>query len=164
MSPITIIHATTPAHFDAARTLFREYAQHLGEDLCFQGFDEELKTLPGKYAPPRGALLLAVEGEAVAGCVALRPLDGTSAGEGVCEMKRLFVRDAYRGRGLGRRLAEEIIAEAQSRGYRRLVLDTLDRLAAATSLYRALGFDQIPAYYHNPLADVTYWALELGRE
>jgi len=156
---MSIVHATTPAHIAAARELIVEYATMLNADLCFQGFQEELDTLPGKYAPPRGVLLLALEGSAVAGCVALRPLGDDAV---TCEMKRLYVRDAYRGLGLGRTLAQAVIAEAAHLGYRRMVLDTLDRLVAATQLYRALGFHEIPAYYHNPLPGVTYWELGLA--
>lgn len=140
----------------AVRALFMEYAQSLGFSLCFQGFDKELATLPGAYAPPRGRLFLAQIGGDVAGCVGLRPL-----GEGRCEMKRLYVRPAFRGNGLGRRLAETAIAEARAIGHPRMVLDTLDSMAAARRLYASLGFREIPAYYDNPLNGVIYAELAL---
>lgn len=140
-----------------ARELFIEYQQWLGVDLCFQDFDRELASLPGAYAPPDGGLWLARVGGAVAGCVALRPI-----GDGLCEMKRLWLRPAYRGRGLGRRLAETCVAAARAAGHRAICLDTLGNMAAAHALYADLGFREIPAYYDNPLADVRYLRLELA--
>jgi ribosomal protein S18 acetylase RimI-like enzyme len=148
--------AAWPDDGDTVRTLFREYAAMLGEDLCFQSFDQELATLPGKYAPPQGNLLLAEVSGEPAGCIALRPL-----ADGACEMKRLFVRPALRGLGLGRLLSEAIIADARTRGFRVMRLDTLKRLEAAIALYRDLGFRTIPAYCANPIADVVYMELDL---
>jgi putative acetyltransferase len=139
-----------------ARALFIEYQQWLGVDLCFQGFDAELANLPGAYRPPAGGLWLARVGGAVAGCVALRPLEG-----GMCEMKRLWVRPAFRGHGLGRRLAETCLAAARAAGHRAICLDTLGNMAAAHALYADLGFREVPAYYDNPLEDVRYLKLDL---
>ena len=129
----------------------------LGVSLCFQGFDRELDSLPGDYAPPRGVLLLALDGTRAAGCVALRP-----AGDGDCEMKRMYVRPAYRGTGLGRRLAQEIVARARRLGYARIKLDTLPQLVAAQQLYASMGFVEIPRYNDNPVDQVRFMALELG--
>jgi ribosomal protein S18 acetylase RimI-like enzyme len=153
---MNIVHTDTPEHIAAVRTLFHEYENFLNVDLCFQGFEEELAGLPGKYAPPEGALLLALEGADVCGCVALRKLE-----PGVCEMKRLFVRPKYRSRGLGRALAEAIIAAAKAKGYTAMRLDTLAQLAEAIQLYEQLGFRKIVPYYPNPLPGVSYWELDL---
>ena len=155
---MNLLEAHTPEDLETVRTLFREYEQFLGVDLCFQGFAEELATLPGRYAPPRGRLLLAREGEQAAGCVALRPLEE----EGACEMKRLFVRPAYRGQGLGRRLAVRIIREASALGYTVMRLDTLDTLERAMRIYAALGFQRCASYYANPLPGVVYWERALA--
>ncbi len=150
---MTIRRATTGEDIDAARALFRAYAEALDFDLCFQGFEEELAGLPGAYAPPGGELLLAeVEGEAV-GCVAFRTL---SEKEGVCEMKRLYVRPAHRGAGVGRALAEAVVEAAQQQGFREMRLDTVASMTAARRLYRALGFRERAPYYANPLAEVVY--------
>jgi DNA-binding MarR family transcriptional regulator/ribosomal protein S18 acetylase RimI-like enzyme len=143
------------------RVLMREYAAFLGADLSFQGFEEELAALPGKYAPPAGALFLAsvprANGNAEpAGCVALRPLGGDA-----CEMKRLFVRPEFRGYGIGKALAERIIRAGRELGYRRMRLDTLDRLDEAVALYRAFGFRLIAPYYDNPLPGALFWEKEL---
>jgi putative acetyltransferase len=136
--------------------LFREYASSLGFALDFQDFERELEQFPGLYAPPRGTLLLAeLDGEA-AGCVGLRPLDPST-----CEMKRLYVRPSCRGRGVGRRLAERVIDEGRSRGYRRMRLDTVPSMAAAIALYRGLGFSEIPAYRFNPVPGALFFELPL---
>jgi ribosomal protein S18 acetylase RimI-like enzyme len=140
--------------------LFREYQIGLGVDLCFQGFDEEIATLPGDYAPPLGTILLARAGRLAAGTVALRPLGaGPGDGPGLCEMKRLYVRPAFRGLKLGRRLAEAALAEARRIGYRALRLDTLATMTEAHALYERLGFRRIEAYNDNPLPDTRYYEL-----
>jgi GNAT superfamily N-acetyltransferase len=154
-----IFQAYTPSDLETARTLFREYERFLGVDLCFQNFEEELATLPGRYAPPQGRLLLAQVGEQAAGCVALRPLQEA----GVCEMKRLFVRSAYRGRGGGRGLATRIIHEATALDYAVMRLDTLDTLDPAMRLYSELGFRRCAPYYANPLPGVVYWERALSK-
>ncbi len=152
-----IIRAQAPGEIEEVRRLFREYENFLGVDLCFQSFEEELAGLPGKYAPPDGALLMAIDGQKVAGCVALRRLAA-----GVCEMKRLFVRPEYRGQGLGRMLAERIIDEAEQLGYPLMWLDSLARLKEAMGLYESLGFKRRKPYYHNPLPGVVYLELEMN--
>ena len=153
---IRIFQADTPETVEAARALFVEYAESLDYDLCFQGFDDELAGLPGGYTPPAGRLLLATVDGALAGCVALRDL-----GEGRCEMKRLYLRPGFRGKHLGRSLAETIIAEARAIGYRRLCLDTLPAMETARALYHDLGFAPIEPYYHNPIAGTVYMELDL---
>src|SRR6476620_8243281 len=146
-SLMEFIQATTEGEIDAARELFKEYAAGLAIDICFQNFDHELKTLPGKYAPPDGRLLLAYEDDKLVGCIALRKLDDRT-----CEMKRLFLRPGFRGRGYGRGMIDKLIEVAREIGYQRMVLDTLPgKMDAAIALYRELGFEEIPAYYYNPL-------------
>lgn len=155
--PIRAVAARSPADIEEARRLFREYETSLGIDLCFQNFEQELAGLPGRYAPPDGVLLLARgEGDEIAGCVALRPLE-----DGTCEMKRLYVRDEYRGRGVGRLLAEAVIGEARRIGYRRMRLDTLPSMRPAIPLYRSLGFTDIAPYTANPVKGVLFLEKEL---
>lgn len=149
--------ANTPGQIASIRTLFEEYAAWLNVDLCFQGYAKELASLPGLYAPPRGRLLLAVESNTTAGCVALRPLS-----ESVCEMKRLFVRPAFRDAGLGRQLAERIVGEARSIGYSRMRLDTLAHMTPAMRLYESLGFVHCDPYYGTPLANTVFLELKLS--
>jgi ribosomal protein S18 acetylase RimI-like enzyme len=157
---IRLIAPTTPDDLDIVRELFREYAGGLGVDLCFQQFDQELANLPGDYGAPRGALLLAtVDGE-VAGCCALRPLDAADY-PNAAEMKRLYVRKAFRGFGLGRQLAEAVLDAARQGGYTCVLLDTLDEMEAARALYVDLGFEEIPPYYHNPIPGAHYLKAEL---
>lgn len=142
---------------DEVRAAFREYARWLGVNLAFQGdFEQELAKLPGAYGRPAGRLLVAKVDTKLAGTVALRPL-----GEGVCEMKRLFVRDAFRRMGLGRRLVDRVLDEAQKIGYQRMRLDTLAHMTEAVTLYKSTGFQVIPAYYHNPLPNVVYFEIHL---
>ncbi|HYV19938.1 MAG TPA: GNAT family N-acetyltransferase [Verrucomicrobiae bacterium] len=155
---LRIAQARTPEEIDAARLLFREYAAGLGFDLAFQGFEAELGALPGDYVPPRGALLLAVDSAAWAGCVALRPIDGE-----VCEMKRLYVRPSWRGTGLGRRLAAAILDEGGRLGYARMRLDTVPAMQSAIALYESLGFRDIPAYRHNPVPGTRWLEAPLAR-
>ncbi len=154
-----IVQAGSPEDWRTARAMIEEYAASLGVDLCFQGFAEEMEHIADEYSPPRGALLLAKEGEAILGCVGLRPFGDA----GDCEMKRMYVPSAGRGRGIGRRLAEAIVAEARKAGYARMLLDTLPHLEAAQSLYRSMGFVEIPVYRHNPVPGALYFALDLRR-
>jgi GNAT superfamily N-acetyltransferase len=151
------IHSAGPADIAACRELFVEYQRALGVSLCFQGFDRELADLPGDYVPPRGGLwLVYVDGEPAA-CVALRPLEADAA-----EMKRLYVRPAHRGSGLGRGLVEHVIAAARAAGYRSLRLDTLPSMAEAQRLYEQLGFVEAPRYNDNPVSGVRFLALGLA--
>ncbi|MBL8831850.1 MAG: GNAT family N-acetyltransferase [Rhodospirillales bacterium] len=150
-------YAEGAADMDTVRTLFREYQQGLGVSLCFQDFDAELAGLPGKYAGPQGCILLAEADGRPAGVVALRSLDGDT----VAEMKRLYVRPAARGLGLGRRLAASIVDEARKRGYARMRLDTLPKLSEAIALYATMGFVEIAPYYGNPLPGVRFYELKL---
>jgi putative acetyltransferase len=149
--------ARFPEDLEPVRALMREYAASLGFDLCFQDFDRELATLPGEYAPPRGALFVAWTCSRPAGCVALRPLDGDA-----CEMKRLYVRPDCRGGGLGRALVERVLGEARRLGYARMRLDTVPGMEAAIALYRALGFVDIPPYRLNPIPGALYLECVLG--
>ena len=141
---------------ETVRELFREYQSALGVDLGFQSFEAEVAELPGDYARPRGRLLVARSDGVMAGCVALRVFK-----EDTCEMKRLYVRPPFRASGVGRQLAERVIAEARSIGYRRICLDTLPSMRQAQSLYEALGFLEIPAYRHNPVAGTRFLGLDL---
>jgi ribosomal protein S18 acetylase RimI-like enzyme len=153
---LRIIDGHPKDRLPAVRELFAEYAASLEVDLSFQDFDSELAELPGDYAPPGGRLLLALEGDDTAGCVALRPYE-----PGVCEMKRLYVRPAFQGTGLGRRLAEAIVEAGREAGYGSMRLDTLPSMTAARSLYRSLGFEEIDAYRPNPVHGTTYFELHL---
>ncbi len=155
MSSRRVVLAPAWDEAETLRALFREYQQWLNVDLCFQGFEEELAGLPGQYLPPRGGAWIARVDGKVAGCIALRPID-----DGVCEMKRLWVRPDFRGLGLGRRLAEASIRAAREAGYRAMCLDTLGQMSEAHALYESLGFVEIPAYYNNPLDEVRYLRLE----
>jgi ribosomal protein S18 acetylase RimI-like enzyme len=155
MSParIDLIAASGPADYHAGRELFEEYAAQLGVDLCFQNFAAELEQLPELYGPPAGRLILAIDRHEYVGCVAVRPL---ARQPDACEMKRLYVRPSARGGGLGRALATAALDAGRELGYRRMLLDTLERMAAALSLYESLGFRDTSAYYDNPNGDVRY--------
>lgn len=154
---LTIAPAASPQDLDDVRALFREYADLVAEALCFQNFDQEFASLPGAYAPPGGALLIARDGGAAAGCVALRRLDDRTG-----EMKRMYVRQAFRGTGLGRRLALAVIEEARKRNYARVVLDTLPKLTAAIALYRDLGFRDTGPYLPSPTPGALCLELKLS--
>jgi ribosomal protein S18 acetylase RimI-like enzyme len=156
MSAVTIT-AATPEDVADVRALFEEYAASLGFSLCFQGFAAELEGLPGAYAPPQGRLLLARVDGVVAGCVALRPFDG----DGLCEMKRLFVRPAFVGQGIGRQLAAAIVQEGREAKYAAMRLDTVPAMTAALALYGSLGFTDIPVYRENPIEGARYLELRL---
>lgn len=176
---VIIVTAVEPHEIEASRVIFREYAASLDVDLCFQNFEDELAMLPGDYAEPRGALLLALidaspddaggraqvlrsDGRAahVAACCALRPLDAADY-PNAAEMKRLYVRPAFRGMGLGRQLAEAVLDVARGAGYASVLLDTLDDMEAARTLYEDLGFEEVPPYYHNPIAGSHYLKVDL---
>lgn len=151
-----IVRAQSSEEVGEVGRLFREYQVFLEMDLCFQGFEEELASLPGKYTVPEGELLLAYEGVRPIGCVGLRRLEN-----GVCEMKRLFVRPDARRCGVGRLLADQIVRVARELGYSTMRLDTLERLSGAVRLYENLGFRRIDAYYDNPHVEVAYFELDL---
>jgi putative acetyltransferase len=155
-----ITQAETKEQIAEARTLFREYEAWLGMSLCFQDFENEVASLPGRYSMPKGRLLLAHSGDVLAGCIALRPLDE----EGMCEMKRLFVRDDFWGQQIGVRLIERLIADAREIGYSAMRLDTLpSKMGKAVKLYKSHGFVPIPPYYDNPYDGVLFMELDLLR-
>lgn len=155
-----LLDAISPDQLDGARTLFREYEKGLGISLCFQNFDEELKNLPGDYAAPGGALMLAYSDGQLAGCCALRPLP-IPAYPRAAEMNPLFVRPHFRGKGIARRLAYEILRMARSRDYDYVLLDTLSTMKEAQALYLLIGFRDIPPYYENPIEGARYMMLDL---
>jgi putative acetyltransferase len=162
-TPSPVIELVAPrsiSELHAVRDIFQEYAAQLGVDLCFQNFEQELRELPGEYAEPLGALVLAMVDEQVAGCCALRALPDADY-TGAAEMKRLYVRPAYRGLGLGRQLAAAVLDAARLAGYGCVLLDTLDDMEAARQLYEDLGFEEIPPYYHNPIAGAHYLKADL---
>jgi putative acetyltransferase len=158
---IELLTPATPALVEATRAIFREYAASLDVDLCFQNFEAELAGLPGEYAAPAGALLLALVDGQVAGCGAVRALPDADYAN-ACEMKRLYVRSAFRGLGLGRLLAQALFDRALQCGYSTMLLDTLDDMEAARELYASLGFEEIPPYYFNPIPGAHYLKAALG--
>ena len=153
--PIALRPASSAQEMDIARALFQEYASSLPIDLGFQDFAHEVQHLPGDYAAPRGALLVAYVDDAPAGCCALRPLDACDY-PNAAEMKRLYVRKAFRGFGLGRELAAAALDAARQAGYAHVLLDTLDDMESARALYTELGFAEVPPYYHSPIAGAHY--------
>lgn len=157
---IALVPARSASQLAVARQLFEEYAQQLGLDLGFQGFQQELEALPGDYEPPRGELLLATVDGTPAGCCALRPLANSDHVD-AAEMKRLYVLPIFRGFGIGRQLARQVLDVARTQGYRSVLLDTLDDMQAARALYAELGFREIAPYYHNPLPGACYLKAEL---
>ncbi|MEN9436873.1 MAG: hypothetical protein RIR09_1528 [Pseudomonadota bacterium] len=159
-APITLVTASGDAQIGHVRNLFTEYGQSLSIDLCFQNFADELRTLPGEYSEPRGTLLIVMVGDETAGCCAMRPLDTVDYAN-ACELKRLYVRPAFRGLGLGRLLAEGILDAARLADYDCVLLDTLDDMEAARALYEDLGFKEIPPFYFNPIAGSHYLKADL---
>ena len=157
---IQFITPDSPEQLAATRQIFTEYAKQLGIDLCFQNFEAELADLPGEYSAPAGALLLALVDGEIAGCCGLRALDSVDY-PNAAEMKRLYVRKAFRRFGLGRQLAEAVLDAARMAGYHSVLLDTLDDMESARALYAELGFADIPPYYHNPLTGAHYLKVEL---
>jgi len=153
---LKIIHAETAEHLGTVRELFIEYATSLGFDLGFQNFEEELTKLPGEYAPPDGRLLLALFEKQIAGCAALKKID-----QDICEMKRLYIRPAFRGKEIGRGLATAVIEEARKIGYSRMWLDTIPSMKEAIALYRSLGFKSIQPYRFNPIEGALFMELAL---
>ncbi len=156
---MNLIFAESKEQIETVRELFREYADSLDVDLCFQNFERELLELPGDYSSPSGRLILCTVEDKVAGCVALRPLEA-----GVCEMKRLYVRPQFRAMNLGRDLVLAVIEEARRIGYERMRLDTLPTMTKAAALYRSLGFQSIEPYRYNPFPDTQYMELSLARQ
>ena len=157
---IRLVTVTGPDLLDDTRAIFREYAGTLAVDLCFQGFEAELQDLPGDYVEPHGRLLLALVDGQVAACGAFRPLADVDYAN-ACEMKRLYVRPAFRGMGLGRLLAQALLDHAREAGHSVMLLDTLDEMETARDLYASLGFEEIPPYYFNPLSGAHYLKCEL---
>jgi putative acetyltransferase len=157
---IQFITPESPEHLAATRQIFTEYATQLGIDLCFQNFASELADLPGEYSPPTGLLLLALVDGELAGCCGLRALDSVDY-PNAAEMKRLYVRKAFRRFGLGRQLAEAVLDGARMAGYHSVLLDTLDDMESARALYAELGFEDIPPYYHNPIPGAHYLKVDL---
>ncbi len=153
---VELLHVTSEPHLSQAKFLFLEYAASLSFNLCFQGFDEEVSSLPGPYGPPGGCLLLALRDGSPCGCGAFRPLD-----DGVCEMKRLYVRPDARGLGIGRMLAETLIDEARARGFSQMNLDTINTMVEAIGLYRSLGFQETEPYTLNPVPGAKFFSLSL---
>ncbi len=153
---LSFVQAETVAQAEVARSLFREYEAWLKVDLCFQSFEAELSALPMPYVPPRGALLLATEADQVAGCGAFRPWSDEA-----CELKRMFLRPAFRGKGSGRKLANALIDLARASGYRSMRLDTIDFMREAVALYQSLGFSRIERYYNNPHPGALFFELVL---
>ena len=154
---VTYIHVKTGGEIALIRKLFLEYAESLDFDLDFQNFEEELRSLPGEYVPPKGCMILAMDQDDVAGCVAMRPLS-----PGICEMKRLYVKPQHRGKNIGRLMAAKIINDASKCGYERMRLDTVPSMKAAQKLYESMGFKQIPAYRHNPVSGTMYLELKIS--
>ena len=159
---VNISPASPSEQIDGARQLFLEYAESLGFSLCFQNFDKELAGLPGDYAPPKGRLLVASVNDDIAGCVALHGIPSRDTSDKTCEMKRLFVRPAFRGHNLGRKLIDALIAEARTIGYQRMRLDTVaGKMDSAIALYRNYGFYEIASYCENPISGALYMELRL---
>ncbi len=154
---VKLLQVNSEEHLVQVRKLFEEYAKSLDFDLCFQNFDKELAELPGEYAPPDGCLLLAKYQDKIAGCVALRKIE-----QGICEMKRLYVRTEFRGKGIGKDLATAIIQKARKIGYTRMRLDTVPSMKEAIELYRLLGFKEIKPYRHNPVNGAKFMELKLA--
>jgi ribosomal protein S18 acetylase RimI-like enzyme len=154
---VKFIEVAAGRNLQAIRTLFKEYADSLGFNLDFQDFDRELASLPGDYQPPDGCLLLALWDGEVAGCAALRKIE-----DGICEMKRMYVKPQYRGHGIGRAMAMRLLEIARRAGYERMRLDTIDTMVEAIALYKSLGFKEIKPYRHNPIKGAKYMELSLG--
>ncbi|MBW1697659.1 MAG: GNAT family N-acetyltransferase [Deltaproteobacteria bacterium] len=153
---VKLVYVKTQIDLEHIKRLFLEYAGSLEFDLHFQNFEAELRTLPGDYAPPAGCMVLAMDGDEAVGCVALRPLT-----QAVCEMKRLYVQPGSRGKGIGRMLADAVVCKAAGLGYTCMKLDTVSSMTEAKALYESMGFKQIEAYRHNPVAGAVYFELDL---